>query len=94
LGEFEINPISAHLKIDSLFVFEVIVLLKEDDFLSNKMQAVYSWCSEKQHKENGELYKIWFHFIDVMPEFDFNQLSADGFRFKHNYFLEKEAKKR
>ncbi|MBT1689114.1 hypothetical protein [Dawidia soli] len=82
LSQQEITPISAHLKIDSLFSFEVVVLLNEADFLGEKMPGVYNWCITLQKEEEEESFRICFSFIDVMDGFDFEQLRSDGFRAK------------
>lgn len=82
LKSSKLHPISAHLKIESLFTFEVIVLLPEEEFLSDAMKQVYSHCRDLEIKYCDDSFQISFNFIDASSHFDFAQLKADGFEFK------------
>lgn len=84
LTSIDIIPVSAHLKFNSFVSFEVIVLLTEDDFLSNKMDKVYTWCREFQNRVEEDSYRVCFSFIDFLEGFDFTQLISDGFNARYN----------
>ncbi len=84
LASVGIKPVSAHLKFHSFVSFEIIVLLSEDDFLSEKMDNVYTWCREFQDKVYEDSYRVCFSFIDFLEGFDFTQLISDGFNARYN----------
>ena len=84
LISIDIVPVSAHLKFNSFVSFEIIVLLKEDDFLSDKMDKVYTWCREFQSRVEEDSYRVCFSFIDFLDGFDFAQLISDGFNARYN----------
>lgn len=84
LASIDIIPVSAHLKFNSFVSFEIIVLLSEYDFLSDKMDKMYTWCREFQNRVEEDSYRICFSFIDFLEGFDFTQLISDGFNARYN----------
>lgn len=84
LASIDIIPVSAHLKFNSFVSFEIIVLLTEQDFLSGKMDKVYTWCRDFQNRVEEDSYRICFSFVDFLEGFDFAQLISDGFNARYN----------
>lgn len=78
------TPISAHLKICSLIGLNVIIKIKEEDFLSDEFLNIYSFIGRYENEINKDIFNLSFSFIDGDKTFNQTRLRADGFFLNYN----------
>ena len=79
LKENNLSPISAHLKMCSLYEFTVLVTVKEEDFLSQNFIKVYDFTNSLEVESKTDYYSISFSFINKSPNFNPTILVSDGY---------------
>jgi len=83
LNELGIQPLSAYLKIESVFSFSLIFTVNLNDYISDRLLKAYDWTSDMEMKVNGRNYTIDLSFMHGDENVDTESLNSDGFRFKH-----------
>jgi CDP-glycerol glycerophosphotransferase (TagB/SpsB family) len=83
LKKQKFNPIGAYLKINSWDDFSILLVLHEDEFLSDKIYSVYDYLTELEDKVSSEFYKLNVSICDTDGEVDDSCIKADGFTLKH-----------
>ncbi len=83
LKKQKFNPIGAYLKINSWDDFSILLILPENEFLSDKIYSVYNYLTELEDKVSSEFYKLNVSICDTDGEVDDNCIKADGFNLKH-----------
>ena len=73
------QPREAYLKIESWYEFEVLVGVRDEDFLNKTFQEVYSFVGELEERVEEELYSIWFSFVGTPAELDKSIVIRNGF---------------
>jgi hypothetical protein len=77
------NPISAHLKLTSWDVLEVLITLPENEFVNNKVLQVYDYIEKYENKINKDMYCLTFNLTDYSDKLDEKSLVSDGYLFKY-----------
>lgn len=79
LKKQKFNPIGAYLKINSWDDFSILLILPENEFLSDKIYSVYNYLTELEDKVSSEFYKLNVSICDTDGEVDDNCIKADGY---------------
>ncbi|HSD05778.1 hypothetical protein [Flavobacterium sp.] len=83
LKKQKFNPIGAYLKINSWDDFSILLILPENEFLSDKIFSVYDYLTNLEDSVSSEFYKLNVSIYDTDGEIDDNCIKADGFNLKH-----------
>ena len=83
LKKQKFNPIGAYLKINSWDDFSILLILPENEFLSDKIFSVYDYLTNLEDSVSSEFYKLNISIYDTNGEIDDNCIKADGFNLKH-----------
>lgn len=83
LRKQKFNPIGAYLKINSWDDFSILLILPENEFLSDKIFSVYDYLTSLEDKVSSEFYKLNVSIYDTDGEVDDSCIKADGFNLKH-----------
>ena len=77
----KLNPISAHLKIQSFNDFVILITLPEDQFISEKFLVSYDFAATIEEEViDDKYYNVMFMFSDREDgDFNTNLLVSDGF---------------
>lgn len=92
LKKRKLNPISAHLKINSFNDFIILITLSEDEFISEDFLVSYDFASTIEEEVTGDkYYNVMFMFSDREEEdFNKNLLVSDGFFMNYKMSVENE----
>jgi len=74
-----INPISAHLRIESVYALDVLITVSDEDFLKDSFSENYTFVNHLQQIGKTDFYSITFNFINQSKEFNKELLSSDGY---------------
>lgn len=83
LKKEKFNPIGAYLKINSWDDFSILLILPENEFLSDNIYSVYDYLTKLEDKVSSEFYKLNVSICDTDGEVDDSCIKADGFNLKH-----------
>lgn len=83
LKKQKFNPIAAYLKINSWDDFSILLILPENEFLSDKIYSVYDYLTNLEDNVGSEFYKLNVSIYDTDGEIDDSCIKADGFNLKH-----------
>lgn len=77
---------SAYLNIKSISEFEVLIVVKEDDYVSDNFMKIfrYSRAIEKECRENS--FYLNFSYATKGENFNIKRVRAEGFKLKHSRF--------
>lgn len=78
-----ITAISAHLRIISVYEFEVLITVSNEDFIKDSFEDIYTFVNSIEKINRTELYSVTFSFINQSSEFDKDLLKADGYRYNY-----------
>lgn len=73
------SAVDAYLRIISIDNLEVLVAVKQDDFLNDKFLDVYNWLAALEEVAREEIFNISFSYIDLSENFDEQIVFSDGF---------------
>ncbi|UTA66668.1 hypothetical protein [Emticicia sp. 21SJ11W-3] len=82
--EHEIRTISGFLRVNDWEDFDILIVVSEEDYLSEKMLDLYNFIGEFEDKVKEDFYKLSVSIIGVADTFDEGCVSSDGYIFKHN----------
>jgi hypothetical protein len=82
LKENSITPIDAYLKYNSIYQFQILILLNEKDIENEKILDVYDYILEYQNNVATDLYDINFSLVSQSEHFNFSALTSDGYVLK------------
>ena len=83
LKKQKFNPIGAYLKINSWDDFSILLILPENEFLSDKIFSIYDYLTNLEDNVSSEFYKLNVSIYDTDGEIDDSCIKADGFNLKH-----------
>lgn len=83
LKSINITPLSAYLKIDSIFKYSIITSVSLEDYLSESLLEAYAWTNKIEKSTRHDNFSIDLSFMYSDENLDAGILSSDGFRFKH-----------
>ncbi len=75
----KLNPISAHLKINSFDDFIILITLPEEEFISEDFLETYDLASKLEDEAHDKYYNVMFMFSDRENDFNTNLLVSEGF---------------
>lgn len=87
LKKINFNPQSAHLRINSFDDFTVLLVLPEENFLSDQIYSVYNHITNIEEESREDFFNITFSISDFQTEFNESLASTEGF---HLTFLPKK----
>ena len=79
-GEFTVH--AAFLRIENIENFDTLILVSEDDYVSDDFEAVHQEVKEYLEKE-GIDYGIDFSFMPYSDQINRESLNSDGFRLRY-----------
>lgn len=79
----KINPIYGFLKVNSWEDFKILIVVGEEDYLSDNILNMYEYISEFENNIKDEFYNVSISIIDNSEYFDQDCVSSDGYIFKH-----------
>lgn len=89
LKELNIHPLSAYLKIDSIFNFNIIFTTALNDYISEKLLEAYTWINDTEKSVRSPNYNIDLSFMHEDENLNIESLNSDGFKFKHKKLSDK-----
>lgn len=89
LKELNIQPLSAYLKIDSIFNFSIIFTTTLNDYISERLLQAYNWISDTEKRVRTQNYNIDLSFMHEDENLNIESLNSDGFKFKHKKLSDK-----
>jgi hypothetical protein len=79
-----IEPISIHLKRDGMSAFAGLFVVREEKFLSDDFEDVYTFIFSVIDKVNTHEFHLGIHFLPVSGPYNKDMLLADGFVYSYN----------
>lgn len=88
---FNIQVISARLKIEALNVFRIAISVKQTEVLNTKIEDIYNSIYELEESESNDTYSIDFSIIKANEHFDDKCVENDGYIYKHRLIINEES---
>lgn len=88
---FNIQVISARLKIEALNVFRIAISLKQTEELNSKIEDIYNSIYELEESESNDSYSVDFSIIKANESFDDKCVENDGYIYKHRLTINEES---
>lgn len=87
---FNIQIISARLKVEALDVFRIAISVKQTEELNSKIEDIYNSIYELEESESSDSYSIDFSIIKASESFDDKFVENDGYIYKHRLTINEE----
>ncbi|WP_145860822.1 hypothetical protein [Pedobacter suwonensis] len=82
LKKINIESDTAFLKINNWDNFNIILPVKEEDFLDEKFLSVYDFASDLEEKSINDTFNFGVSFLDYTEKLNEHNLQCDGFILK------------
>jgi uncharacterized FlaG/YvyC family protein len=76
------NPVSAYLKIISWNLYNVLITIPEEEYLSDRFLSIYEYISQFEEKNKNDFYKLEITITDT-NNLNNKNIISDGYIFKH-----------
>ena len=91
LKDYQLNIISARLKIESIRSLKIILAIQQSDLLSEKIEDVYDFIYDLETQSNNSEYRVDFSIIKANENFDDQCVEGDGYIYKHRLLLNEKS---
>lgn len=78
-----VKPVSAFMKVGSIFNYSILVSVTIDDYVSDNILKAYNWAHEAEKVSRNAHYNLDISFIYEDEHLNIDCLNSDGFRFRH-----------
>lgn len=79
LVDSNVEAISAHLKAEDLFQFEVIIIVSPKTFYSEQINVAYALAQASEENNREDTFSISFSFMKYSPHISAEALVNDGY---------------
>jgi hypothetical protein len=79
------HPIKDFWGVETAQEFDLMLLVRQEDFLSEEFRRVYGFARAMRTKVTEDRYSVNVTFSDQTPEFDENLVVADGYWYAYTF---------
>ena len=77
------NPLGVYLKINSWDDFTILLLLPEEEFLSEAIFGVYDFITSFEDSVRSDFYNLSITIFDTNGDFNEDCIKSDGYNYKY-----------